>query len=775
MNKYDPTLVEKVMDFLDHRATGGATEVRIMLAKNNVVSGYFVENALLAKAVAGWDGKANIYITINPTIPELSARAYNRLQQYAKVTTSDNDILQDLWFVFDTDPIRPAGISATDAELELALKRRDEIADFFSFYNVTVVKGMSGNGGHGLIKLIGYPNNAETRKAKEKFLHYLAKKFSDDKVSVDDTVFNMARIWKLYGTLAVKGDNVPDRPHRRSYLEIPANPVQPVDLYAMLDKIIPPEESATKGKEEEKEEHAEEKEGSAEEKELFEGGVRLDVESYLEAAGVEYRIKTKGDWTWYQLYDCPIHSDPDGDHFECSIGQEVNGMLGAKCMHDPTLGWQEFKEALGDPTPYFRGKKPRRKYFRGKTFIPKKLADELMSEYRFIYAGEMLYVYQNGVYQPEAEHFVAQECQKRLGNNYKKERMNEVVHYIEVACRCKVEELNTKPHLINLNNGLYDWIEEKLLPHEEDYLSTVRIPVKYDPAATCPTVDYFLTSTLPPDCIPIAEELFGYALIPDVRFEKAFMFTGTGSNGKSTFLTLLEAFVGSDNVSKIPLQELDENRFKRAELFGKLVNLFADLDQRALQSSTYFKTIVSGDMIDAERKHKDPFFFRPFARLAYSANQLPQSPDRSFAYYRRWGIIPFPHQFVGDKDDKSLRYKLTKASELSGLLNRALKGLNRLFEQEGFSESATVKEALEDYKRQNDTVAAFIADCCEFAQDAEIERTELYTAYTQYCDGEGFEAVSRRFCYDRVRAQFRLGEKTDEKGKRYFTGLRLKR
>ena len=81
--------------------------------------------------------------------------------------------------------------------------------------------------------------------------------------------------------------------------------------------------------------------------------------------------------------------------------------------------------------------------------------------------------------------------------------------------------------------------------------------------------------------------------------------------------------------------------FKRADLFGKLVNMFADLDSRALKSSSYFKAIVSGDAMDAERKHRDPFYFRPFARLVYSANEIPQSNDKSFAYYRRWCIYNF--------------------------------------------------------------------------------------------------------------------------------------
>ncbi|MFQ6044176.1 MAG: phage/plasmid primase, P4 family, partial [Candidatus Poribacteria bacterium] len=432
-----------------------------------------------------------------------------------------------------------------------------------------------------------------------------------------------------------------------------------------------------------------------------------------------------------------------------------------------------------DNCPVFKKQEKKEKginspYFRNYTFLPKRLADDIMRDNRFIYAGEQLYRYDSGVYRNDGERFVEIEAQKRLNDESRHHRIAETIYYIQIDSHTPTEKLNTKPNLINLENGLYDWIEGELLPHEPDYLSTIRIPVKYDPEATCSTVDYFFESTLPADCVPIAEELFGYALIPYVRFEKAFMFTGSGANGKSTFLTLLEAFVGSENVAKIPLQELDEHRFKRADLFGKLINLFADLDARALRSSTYFKTIVSGDMIDAERKHKDPFYFRPFARLAFSANELPQSPDTSYAYFRRWCIIPFPNRFEGANEDKSLADKLTQPNELSGLLNRALKGLERLFKNEGFTESMTIKNSLEDYKRQNDTVAAFVNECCLFDSNAEVERGALYSAYTTFCENDNFKAISRRACYDRIRAHAQVDERRESNGTRYFTGIRIK-
>ena len=268
---FDINYIVRVLEFLGHLEAGGVTEVRIFpkgrhIAINGrqqyvgkVVSGYYNDYRQLARDIKPFDGKASIYITINPCKPELLPRSPNRLRFSAKVTTSDDDILCDLWFPIDTDPVRPAGISSTDAELKAALAKRDEVAEFLSTRAPTI-KGMSGNGGHALIRLPGYPNDQRTRQTKQQLIHFLSDRFSDwetdsngkfildgrgrkilrqNGVSVDNTVFNMSRIWKLYGTLACKGDNTPHRPHRRSYLGI--REMKPVDLYAYLDEIIPVE------------------------------------------------------------------------------------------------------------------------------------------------------------------------------------------------------------------------------------------------------------------------------------------------------------------------------------------------------------------------------------------------------------------------------------------------------------------------------------------------------------------------------------------------------
>jgi hypothetical protein len=270
-------------------------------------------------------------------------------------------------------------------------------------------------------------------------------------------------------------------------------------------------------------------------------------------------------------------------------------------------------------------------FFRKKTFIPKRLADYLLTQYHIKYAAGMLWVYRNGVYVSDGEHILAAAAQQYLGEERRQNRIEETLRYIEVATYTEMPPADLQ--YINLLNGRLEWSTGILHQHTPDVFSVMQLPVHYDQTATCPTFDQYLDTTLDKDVIPLVDEVIGDHLIPDTRYEKATMLTGDGGNGKSVFIDTLTALLGSQHVSNIALnialQDLEENRFLAAELFGKLGNFFADLDPRALKTSSLFKTLVTGDEIQAERKFRDPFKFRNVARLLFSANKLPDSSDRT--------------------------------------------------------------------------------------------------------------------------------------------------
>ena len=195
---------------------GEVWELRIPKAgRAGTVSGYFNDPEAFAKAVLKYSGKVpGVYFTLNPVNPALLARASNKVIERATLTTSDHDIICRRWLPIDIDPVRPAGISSSDAEHSLALERAKAIREHLRKQDwPEPLFADSGNGAHLLYK-IDLPNDDESRELVKSTLGALDFLFSDEKAKIDISVYNAARIWKVYGTLSCKGENTASRPHR---------------------------------------------------------------------------------------------------------------------------------------------------------------------------------------------------------------------------------------------------------------------------------------------------------------------------------------------------------------------------------------------------------------------------------------------------------------------------------------------------------------------------------------------------------------------------------
>jgi hypothetical protein len=203
--------------------SGDVHEVRVPNPRDRclgVVSGYVDdEDAFteLAAGITGYDAEG-VYMTLNPVMPALLARAANRLQRNAKTLTSDADILHYRNLLIDIDPVRPSGISPTDDERRVALETGDSIAAFLGEqgWPLPVIHGSSGNGGMLVYRLQDLPNGPESTTLVKGVLEALASLFDTDAVKIDTSVHNPSRLVKVLGTVAAKGDNTADRPWRRA-------------------------------------------------------------------------------------------------------------------------------------------------------------------------------------------------------------------------------------------------------------------------------------------------------------------------------------------------------------------------------------------------------------------------------------------------------------------------------------------------------------------------------------------------------------------------------
>jgi phage/plasmid-associated DNA primase len=227
--------------------------------------------------------------------------------------------------------------------------------------------------------------------------------------------------------------------------------------------------------------------------------------------------------------------------------------------------------------------------------------------------GEMLYYdKEKKVWRFGGERIVDIEIEKLGGygvvTNYEK---NEVRKHIADSTGIDRSIFNESknPFIINLENCRLNTITLGQLPQTpEENLTLTKLPINYDPNAECPANEKFFGEVII-DLHKLKEVLkfWAYMLLKDCRYEKALLPLGGGSNGKSVMIKLFETAVGEDNCSHLSLHELEEDRFARARLFGKVLNTYADMKSGKLRDTGNLKTVISGDSIEGQHKFKLDF------------------------------------------------------------------------------------------------------------------------------------------------------------------------
>jgi putative DNA primase/helicase len=358
-----------------------------------------------------------------------------------------------------------------------------------------------------------------------------------------------------------------------------------------------------------------------------------------------------------------------------------------------------------------------------------------------------------GIWKPMGE-ILIEKAIYHYDHKISRQGIGEILNKIKIFTYTNRKTLNN-PKYLAVKNFVIDLDNLEILEHNKDYRLTRYLPLKYDEQAKCPQIEKFIS-----DISEVKEmektlyELIGYCLINKYDIQKAFMLVGNGANGKSTFISLLRNFLGQDNVRGIELVDLVKDKWYKAELYNKLANLAADLPTTMLRDTSLFKSLTGGDLIEAQKKNRDPFNFVNTCKLIFSCNELPATLDESDAYYRRWIIFNFNKQFLGKNADKNLLEKLTTENELSGLLNKALEGLQRLIINKEFTmqnNEEDIKAKREEYIKKSDSVKSFSEFECERDIDSEIEKEEFYDAYKLYCTKIGVVAKQTNIFYRNIK------------------------
>lgn len=381
-------------------------------------------------------------------------------------------------------------------------------------------------------------------------------------------------------------------------------------------------------------------------------------------------------------------------------------------------------------------------FFMGSTFLFDKFATFLKNNNHIIKINNQLHIYKNGIYISGLAEIEAEMIQHIPGLN--RAKRTEVLAYIDILIRenSKAEDAN----LIAFENGLYNIVDDSFVEFTPEHIITNKIRWKYNPEAYSELADKTLNKIAcnDPQIRALLEEAIGYCFYRRNELGKAFILTGDKSNGKSTFLSMVQCLLGDENISSLDLKELGD-RFKTAEMFGKLANIGDDIGDEFIANPAIFKKLVTGERVSAERKGQNPFEFNNYSKLLFSANNIPRIKDKTGAVQRRLTIIPFDARFSADDPDFNpyIKHLLKTDEVMEYLINLGIAGLKRVLLNRKFTGSTKVQKAMDEYEENNNPIIGFFRECEDEEFQIENEPTNVvYKRYQEYCLANSLQPMS---------------------------------
>jgi putative DNA primase/helicase len=386
------------------------------------------------------------------------------------------------------------------------------------------------------------------------------------------------------------------------------------------------------------------------------------------------------------------------------------------------------------------------------------LEQELTEKYHFksMKDTKEIYYYDttNGIYLKDADWLIEEECIKydpESNTNDVNDIKNRIIwsNYIDrTEFDPDIEWICCKNVMINLRTG-------EVKEHSPEFMSTVQIPHNYlynTPHVPLPyKILKFLNEVMSdPEAVETVLDFIAYCLWRAFPFHKLLLLNGSGRNGKGVTTELIKRFLGRNNVSSETLERILENNFASASLVGKMANIDADLSSQAIRQTGTLKKMTGNDSIPAEFKFRQAFDFKNYAKMIFSANQIPITPDESDAFFSRFLIINFPNQYLGAKANPYLIDELTTQEEMSALLSLVLKRLPRVLKY-GISSQSTIQDSYEKYMQSSNPIRLFTESAIiQINDESNYETKEaVYNAYERFCTDkklpkESIETFSRR-------------------------------
>jgi len=761
--------------------------------------GYFTDRAKLVSAAAELSNHASgVYVTVNPVNPDLLARAANRVKTADRGdATKDPDIPEQKWLLIDIDPKRPTKVSATDKEKQIGLEKMKEVYSYLrgeGFPKPIVAD--SGNGIH-LMYRIKTPEKTPSSLISE-FLNALAFMFDSHQVNVDSKVYNPARIWKLYGTVARKGDHTPERPHRLARLLVAPDEIGRVSV-TQIKRVVSRCPSQPSGDVDPA---------------LSGDRSRLDTWIHANELDVVGPIPWKDTGRKWVFATCPWdHNHTDRSAY---IVQFNNGSVVAGCHHSDCEGRRNGWESLqGLYTPLSARRNTRTPVGRDQMLAStserpalsdlgnaKRLVNAFGHIIRYIPTWGQWIVYNGirwkidddgaisrlaalsvaGVFEEaaaEEEEAVAQRLYKHALKSESATALRNMVNLAmsEAGISISEKRLDNNPWLLNCLNGTVNLLTGDIKPHDRNDLLTKLTSLEYDKDATCPTWQKFLYRVMGGNAnlVGFLQRYAGYTCTGDVSEQVLVLMHGTGSNGKSTFLKVLQQLFGdygrqANMELLMSMKNSTSHPTGMARLVGARFVASSEVERGAPFAEALVKQMTGGDTITARFMRKDFFEFEPTHKLWIAANHRPIIKGNDIAIWRRILLVPFTVTIPVEQQDKQLLSKL--AAEQAGILNWVLQGC-LAWQKDGLAPPVDVTAATSDYQEDMDLLKDFFDDWCETGEDFKITVKELYESYLDWCTVYHENKPAGKRLFGMMISE--RGFEKDRTGKaRYWRGLRLR-
>ena len=317
-----------------------------------------------------------------------------------------------------------------------------------------------------------------------------------------------------------------------------------------------------------------------------------------------------------------------------------------------------------------------------------------------------------------------------------------------------IKKFNKRACVVFLNGTLYIDMktgQTKFLENcfrEEDYV-TVRLPYCYNSNADCKNWKKFIKEVTGNNIgsQKVLQEFSGYVLSPNCKYQKALMLKGEGSNGKGVFTNTISAVLGGTGdgfggyISAVEPSRFSKD-FRLMPFKDSWLNISTEAETDLRGGEGVFKKIVAGEILEDSHKHKDPFPFKTRTKLAIACNAFPQVQDTTEGFMRRWLIVNFPMHYVetnrvqpnsNDRPiDRHLEEKLM--SELPGIFNWMIEGLQRLIQQDAFTETEENRKLVHEFMRANNHLLTFAEDNIKDFEGKTVQRYEVFNNYRGWAE-----------------------------------------